>query len=469
MIKFSVNEVAGIIGARYICGQQAASSEVRRISTDSRTIKAGDCFFAVEGDTFDGHNYVVEALGKGAACAVISKEFAGIELAGKPLLMVDDTIKALGRLAGYYRRQKDFKVIAITGSAGKTTTRQIISSVLCRDFKTHQAPKNFNNQIGLPLTILSAPADTQVIVTELGTNRPGEISYLSGIAKPDIAVITNIYPAHLEGFGSLEEIAKEKASIANGLKADGLLIINSDFPVLFDICSKNQPRLLTFGEGEHAQIRPTEIHYGGKCGHFNIDDTTVKLTLLGRGNILNAVGAWAVCKQFGLEIEEFAQRIEKIKALEMRSQILAIGPLTVINDCYNANPASMQNALEILTTLTAEKKQRSVFICGDMNELGKQAEMLHIELGKQIVKSGVELLITVGRLSQFTAHSAKKAGNSKIQMVSVPDSTVACNILENFIKETDIILVKGSRTNRLEVTVEKLKELFSTVKTDTAI
>ncbi|MEJ2650041.1 MAG: UDP-N-acetylmuramoyl-tripeptide--D-alanyl-D-alanine ligase, partial [Sedimentisphaerales bacterium] len=200
----------------------------RGVSTDSRTVKAGDCFFAISGEKFDGHDYIAEVFEKGAACAVVQRDVDCREFPGRSILRVKDTIAALGDLAREYRKRAGYRVIAITGSVGKTTTRNMVHHVLSRHFRIHQSPKSFNNNIGVPLTLLNAEAGTQIVIAELGTNHPGEITYLTRIASPNIAIVTNIHPAHLEGFGDLESIAREKMSICEGLLPGGAMIINSD-------------------------------------------------------------------------------------------------------------------------------------------------------------------------------------------------------------------------------------------------
>ena len=449
------------------------------VSIDSRTTKTGDCFFAIRGGNFDGHDYVLDAFAKGAVCAVVSKDiddkkFAGqpaIRLAGKYLLKVEDTIKALGDFAREYRRQAGFKVVAITGSVGKTTTRHIAYHVLSRHFRVFQSPRNFNNNIGLPLTLLGANPKDQIVIAELGTNHPGEIAYLTHIALPDIAVVTNVHPAHLEGFGDLQTIAKEKLSIAEGLPLDGILIINADLVKWLNGNRLNQ-KITTFGKSDNANYRASSITFDGLSSRFAINGTEVYLPLPGPGNIENALAACAVCSQLGLTVDDFAQAVsaeEGLTPVSMRAELLQIGTLTVLNDCYNANPASMKNALDILAYLCSSQKRstersrrrrRLVFICGDMAELGQQSELLHTELGESITKAGVQLLLAVGKFAKITAQAAKKAADSirhKMQIECFEDALSACNNLQKFVKDYDIILVKGSRTAKLEVVVEKLK------------
>jgi UDP-N-acetylmuramoyl-tripeptide--D-alanyl-D-alanine ligase len=431
------------------------------VSTDSRSTKAGDCFFAIGGENFDGHDYVADAFAKGAVCAVVSKDINGKKSAGKCLLKVEDSIIALGELAREYRRQAGYKVVAITGSAGKTTTRQIIYHVLSRRFRVYQSPKSFNNQIGLPLTLLGAAADDQIVIAELGSNHPGEIPYLTRIAEPDIAVVTNVHPAHLEGFGDLQTIIHEKLSISEGLKSDGVLIINGDFDRLVDACRAGGIKFITFGKSDDCDYRAGNIRPDGPASRFTIDGVEVYLPLAGPGNVENALAAWAVCRQFGLTIDDFAQAIETLSPVSMRTELLQIGTLTVLSDCYNANPASMKNALEILANLDPAGQRRKVFICGDMAELGRQSVSLHAELGTSIAQAGVQLLLAVGKFAKIAAEAAQENADNYLEIKCFEDTVSAYNNLHQFIKDYDIILVKGSRVAKLEVLVEKLNELFS--------
>jgi UDP-N-acetylmuramoyl-tripeptide--D-alanyl-D-alanine ligase len=435
-----------------------ANQKITGISTDSRTVKPGDCFFAISGENFDGHNFIADVFAKGAACAVVSKE---IELLGKIVLKVTDTVKALGDFASWYRKDCNFKVVAITGSAGKTTTRQITYHVLSKHFKTHQSPKSFNNFIGLPLTLLGAEPDQQIIIVELGTNHPGEIEYLTRIASPDIALVTNVYPAHLAGFGSVEKIAEEKLSIAKGLRAKGVLIINSDCRVLLDYARRLKlvfQKLSCFNED--ADFYVENFIMGPFASSFTIDKILIEIPLPGRGNIENALAAWAICSSLGITAKQFADAVKSITPVSMRTEMLKIGSLTVISDCYNANPASMKNAIDILANLAAGQKRRAVFICGDMAELGDSEQDLHRKLGEQIAKASVNLLITLGNLAAISAESVKKASPC-IETHSFKNNTDLCNKMSCLVKDSDIILVKGSRINKLELVVDKLKELFS--------
>jgi len=431
------------------------------VSTDSRTVKAGDCFFAIAGENFDGHDYVRDAFVNGAVCAVVSRDE---KFTGGCVVRVSDTIKAVGDLAREYRRRMNFKVAAITGSVGKTTTRHILHYVLSQHFGVHQSPKNFNNNIGVPLTLLGAEADDDIIIAELGSNHPGEIAYLTGIAQPDIAVVTNIYPSHLSGFGDLETITGEKLSISEGLRDGGVFIINGDIERMVKSSRDRGVEFTTFGRSKGCDIRGEDIVFGGSESRFTIDGVEITLPLAGRGNVENALAAWAVCRRFGISIDDFVQDLKGLRdyaGVAMRAQLMEIGTLTVLNDCYNANPASMQNALEILVNLKGGEERRRVFICGDMAELGVQSEELHNELGEHIAEAEVQLVLAVGESAAIAAERAKSSAEYNLQTKCFKDTLSACNNLQEFIKDYDIILVKGSRSSKLEQVIEKLKDFFS--------
>jgi UDP-N-acetylmuramoyl-tripeptide--D-alanyl-D-alanine ligase len=442
MKTYSIKQLAEIIGADF--NQQHGS--VSSVSTDSRNIKPGDCFFAIEGENFDGHAYLEKAFSKGASCAVINKWFPISDGYRDTVLGVVDPVEALGKLAACYRNDCDFKVIAITGSVGKTTTRHIIAHVLSSKYKVHQSPKNFNNEIGLPLTLLGADPDTDIIVAELGANNPGEIASLSNIAAPDIAVVTNVHPSHLEGFGSIETIIEEKLSIAAGLKSGGKFLLNARYRGLIESANQNGYMYESF-------------LYDGQ-NILEIENITVKSPLAGRGNNENIVAGWNVCKEFDISPEEFARAIKSLPPVPMRSEIKQFGSITVIDDCYNANPASMKNALEILSSMASETNNRAVFVCGDMLELGEKDVEFHNQLSFSIVDAKVKLLLTAGSLSCITSDLVKSMANNDIDVYDFGNSDNICNNLDKFIKDNDIVLVTGSRSIGLEKVVTRLRELF---------
>ena len=458
MKQFSIEKLVGVLGAQVVLCSKAESQKVTGVSIDSRTVGAGDCFFAIDGEKFDGHDYITDAFDKGAVCAVVSENF-DMDVEGV-IIKVADTVKALGELAKWYRDLMGFKVVAITGSAGKTTTRQITCHALSGRYKCYQAPKSFNNNIGVPLTIFGADENCQVVVAELGSNRPGEISDLTAIAGPDVALITNIYPAHLEGFGSIEAIVKEKASIAQGLGSDGRLFVNGDFDELTAYCKEVYPGFVTFGQGEDCDIKGSRFVTKGSSGEVVIDDVKISVPLPGRANLCNALASWAICKELGLSIEEFAKSFKTLSGPKMRLEIRKVGSITVIDDCYNANPASMANALECLGQIAAGQGGRTVFICGLMGELGEKSEELHAQLGELIAQAGVNLLLVTWQLATTVANAAKKNAKCDFSVNIFKKTDNLCDNLTKLVQSDDIVLVKGSRIAQLEKTIAVMQNVF---------
>ncbi|MFA5422877.1 MAG: UDP-N-acetylmuramoyl-tripeptide--D-alanyl-D-alanine ligase [Phycisphaerae bacterium] len=430
------------------------------VSTDSRAVNPGDCFFAITGANFDGHSFVSQAIKKGAVCAVVNRNIKLPDADEKFLLRVDDTVEALGCLAVHYRTKSKFKVIAITGSVGKTTTRHIIAHVLKSRHRVYQSPKNFNNQIGVPLTLLAAKADDEFIIAELGTNRPGEIEYLSKITRPDFAIVTNVRPAHLEGLGSLDAITREKLSIATGLAPAGRLFINGDCSNLVAAARENGYQFTTFGLDQTCDVHPQTSDWNHKCSEFTIDSVSVNIPLGGKGNLENALAAWSVCSELGFTAQQFADAVKSIPPVDMRAHIRRFGSIEVIDDCYNANPASMKNALELLSKMAASEKRRPVFVCGDMGELGEHSRKYHEELAGDIINANVPLVITTGPMSALAASTAKTIAAYKLEIENFPDANAAADNLHKFIKDYDIVLVKGSRNAALEIVVHKLQQCF---------
>jgi UDP-N-acetylmuramoyl-tripeptide--D-alanyl-D-alanine ligase len=484
MHPIRIESLAQILGATPIDASRptdagAKGLSITGVSTDSRTVKPGDCFFALAGEHFDGHDYVAEVLRKGAACAVVSRTPGG-ELLPGVVLQVRDTIEALGVLARAYRRMHPSRVVGITGSVGKTTTRQIVHHVLSQRFRVYQAQRSFNNNIGLPLTLLGAGSEDEVIVAELGANHPGEIAYLTQIAQPDVAVVTNAHPAHLEGFGDLDTIIREKLSIAEGLSDTGVFIVNGDIEPLLaaargsaqarvegvppsnrgqDARDTRGRRFRTFGKSAGVDYRARHIVCEARSSTFEVQGRRIRLPLPGPGNVENALAAWAVCDQFGVTVEEFAAALETLAGVSMRAETLQIGALTVLNDCYNANPASMKNALAMLHNLRTAgdaDHRRLVFICGPMAELGAQTEALHAELGAAVAEAGVDLLVTVGDPPRTAARVAREAARRDLETKCFDSTASVCDHLQEFLQADDILLIKGSRTARLERVVERL-------------
>jgi UDP-N-acetylmuramoyl-tripeptide--D-alanyl-D-alanine ligase len=450
------DQLVDIVRGRLITGKGALS--FNGVSIDSRTIQPGNAFFAIAGENFDGHDFVSTAIEKGAACLIVEREVDMPDGCQAAWVQVNDCIEALAQFASWYRQQLTAKVVAITGSVGKTTTRQILYQILSRFFKCRQAPGSFNNQIGLPLTVLSAEDEDDILLLELGSNNPGEIEKLTIIANPDIAIITAVAPSHLAGFGSLDNIIKEKASIAQGLWAGGVLYLNGDQPDLFDYVKRHfDVRIVTFGENDKCDVRGIDLETTGIQGSLKINGHRVPVPLAGKANLSNVLTAWSVCRDLGISLEDFIEAVQSLKSVFMRLEVENIGPLTVINDCYNANPASMSNALYCLSSMARNTGKRKVFIAGSMAELGSQSESLHEQLGQEAVSEGVSVLLAAG---PFSEPILQGAGRDSCLMCAFKETEQLCDNLHKWIQPDDIVLVKGSRSANLEKAVQRLKELF---------
>jgi UDP-N-acetylmuramoyl-tripeptide--D-alanyl-D-alanine ligase len=452
----TIKKLAEIIKSKTV---SAADTEITSVMIDSRKVAQGSVFFAIKGKNHDGHDYISQALAAGAACAVAEREISAPDR--DKILLVDDTITALGLLAKFVRNNSGFKVISITGSAGKTTTKNMLWAVLGGRFKCFASPKSYNNNIGVPLTIFDAPDDCQIIISELGSNHPGEIENLTRIISPDIAVITTVCPAHLEGFGSLDTIIKEKTSIAIGLRQGGEFFINGDKPQLVDYCKKNNFKFTTFGTTENCDVTVDDIKLFGDGSKFTVEGIQVNLPLIGKANVENAAAVWAVAKHLGFSAAEFADAISKMKPVAMRMETLNFGSITVISDCYNANPGSMENALQTLSLMAAQKGRRPVFIFGKMGELGVESPNLHSVLGRQIAQYGIAVVLTIRGEAAIAAQTAKKYAGSHNSIAVFENLGQLIDNLHKFVKPDDIILVKASRSEHFEAVVDKLRLLFS--------
>lgn len=447
MIKLSIEKLAEILGAD-LTQISNPNAQIFSVFIDSRKIIKGTLFFAIKGENHDGHDYINQVFESGAVCAVISNREKIIP--NKPIICVDDTIKAMADLARYIRRNSSYKVVAITGSAGKTTTKNFVTHILKTKFKSYTSPKSFNNNIGVPLTIFEAPDDTEILVAELGSNHPGEIEYLTKIIEPDIAIVTSVLPAHLEGFGSIDGIRQEKSSIAKGLRPGGKFFVTDD---LFDYCTNNKIKFQPF-------VKPENIKLQGYNSTFTIDGITVNLPLAGRANLVNACAAWTVCKELGITANEFANAAATVKASDMRLECVKVGAAMILADCYNANPGSMANAIETLSLIAKQENKRAVFIFGRMGELGNHSENLHAELGKKIAAFKIPVALTIKGDCSITAHTAHNNADYDIAIHVFENLSDLCDNLFKFIKPDDIILVKASRSERFETVVEKLKGIF---------
>ena len=441
-----------------VLGSPAGPDLFSAVSIDSREIPSGCLFIAVRGERFDAHDFLPQVAAAGAGAAIIDRpEMAkGLNI---PCIIVPDTRKALGRLASHVRRRLSSRVIAIGGSNGKTTTKHLVGSVLASALRGTQSPKSFNNDIGVPLTILGvSPADDYVIL-ELGTNHPGELAPLSMMAMPDIAAITSIGPEHLEGFGDLAGVRREELTLLDGLVPDGLCIANADDPELPPLARARARRVITFGFAPDSDLRIREADCTLEGIRFRIAgcDEEYSLPLPGRHNAANALVAIAIGREMGLSDAAIRQALASCSRPEMRMQVMRLGQYTILNDAYNANPASMLAALE--TIASADVPGRRIAVLGDMRELGAQSAALHRQIGTAAAGSSLAILLTVGVDAEHLADAAIAAGMSADTVVRATDALQAAKLLTPILRPSDTILLKGSRGMRLERVVSSLAEM----------
>ena len=422
--------------------------EVRGVTTDSRGDVAGKLFVPLIGESFDGHNYIKMALEKGALCALSEKEGDDSDK-NSSIIKVDSTRQALIDLASYTRNNFNGPVVAITGSAGKTTTKDMIASVLSQKYNTLKTLGNFNNDIGLPLTLLSKEAKHEAMVLEMGMNHLGEIRVLSHIGKPNICLITNIGDAHIENLGSREGILKAKSEIFEGMQDGGTVILNGDDPLLVKL-----PKIAHAGKTIYCHLESAKniVHKGLRGISCIIEGVQVDIPIPGKHNIMNALMSFAVGMELGLNPGQIAEGIKNFRPSGNRMAISEFNGITIINDTYNASPSSMKATLDMLK----ETEGRKVGILGDMFELGEYAEVMHKEVGQHAALN-VDLLIAIGPLSKhmydaFINNSGQNALYYKTKEDFISE-------WQSHLKPGDAVLVKASRGMALEAIVEKITNL----------
>jgi len=453
MKSLSADEVCRAVRARWL--RRPARPDITGVSTDSRTAVEGDVFFAIRGPRFDGHDYLAAAEKAGCSAAVVSRRDGPETSEGFGRMLVPDTTRALGDLAGFYRAQLPGAVVGVTGSNGKTTVKRMIHHILSGRLVGTCSPKSFNNQIGLPLTLLAARPGDDYVVCEIGTNAPGEVAALGAIARPNAVVVTSVAPAHLEKLGSIERVAVEKVSLLGCVADNGLAVINGDSDLLARAARGYECRVVRFGEREEAELRLTGYEPSGPAQQFQLNGRLwVELPLAGRHNALNALAAIAVAQRLGIGQEEAAAALADFPGTEMRLEWLRAGPVTVLNDAYNANPASVAAAAQVLVEAPGTRK---VAVLGDMLELGEEARALHEQTGREVAAMGVDLLIGVGELGRYTAQGAAEAGAPTEAIDSVE---LACARLPKLLREGDVVLIKGSRAVGMEALTVPIRAAF---------
>jgi len=460
MNQLSILQIAELSGAKLEAGD--GNVLVSKVSTDSRTVKPGELFVPLRGENFDGHEFVPAAAKAGAAGAIVDLVWKGKVPKNFALLRAKDTLIAYQNLAANYRKSLPLKVLAITGSNGKTSTKDFVAAVLGHRYRVTKTEGNFNNHVGLPRTILEATSQDEVGVWEIGMNHPGEIAALAKIAAPDAAIITNIGVAHIEFMGSREAIAAEKGALAEAIGPDGTVILNADDPFTAKIAERTHARVILAGTTSGA-ICVGEITQSANGSEFTILEGAhrcrAKLPVPGLHMVQNALLAVAAGRAFGLSLEECAAGLVTAPLTKARLQIKEIQGVQFIDDSYNANPDSMKAALQTLVELDADGKR--IAVLGEMGELGAESEQGHREVGETAATLGVDHLIAIGEMGEMIAQAARKAGLEKT--VGVRSTTEAAELLGEIAEPGDLVLIKGSRLARTERVMEEFSKQQSAV------
>ncbi len=456
MARLSVDEVTRAVGGRLMAGDPDATVDGAAI--DSRAVRGGELFFAFAGERTDGHRFVPDALARGAAAAIVQKELQE-DLPAPPagaLIHVPDTFQALHDLARHVRSQVPERLVGITGSAGKTTTKELLAAMLARRFRVFWTPGNLNNLYGFPLSLLNVPDGTEWMVAEMGMSTPGELRQLSLLGLPDAAVFTVVRPVHLEFFDSVQAIAEAKSELLAGLAPGGFIVANADDPEVARIAARDGARVIWYGlRAEPVDVRARDLAPREIGSRFVLEagggSVEVRLPLHGLYNVENCLAAAACAWALGLPLAEIAEAVRDVQPAAMRGVVhQASGGFTLVDDSYNSNPDALGKALEGAALLPGE---RHVAVLGDMRELGPTGPRFHREAGERAARLGFSPVVGVGELSRELAAGAEAAG---AEAVWLADATVAADWAADHIRPGDLVLVKASRGVGLEKVVHRL-------------
>lgn len=416
-------------------------------SVDSRTLEPGELFFALRGERHDGHAWVAAALDRGAAAAVVERETGS----GRELL-VEDTLGALQRLAARARREWGGTVIAVTGSAGKTTTKDAIAHLLSTHVPIGKTVGNFNNHVGVPLSILRLPEECRVAVLEMGMNHAGEIHNLAAIARPQVGVVTNVGYAHVEAFGGVEGVAAAKRELIEALPPDGTAVLNADNPLTAGMAAAHPGPVITFGLERGADVRAEGVELTAGGARFRIDGVEFESPLAGRHGVLNVLAAIAVARAFEIPLEGLREAVRSLPTGKMRGERIDHAGITVWNDCYNANPEAMRAMIDVLAATPAARR---VAVLGEMLELGDAAERLHREVGRYAAGRGIDLLVGVRNAARWMVDEARSAGmpDAAARFFDAPEP--AGDFARENARAGDAVLFKGSRGVAMERALER--------------
>jgi UDP-N-acetylmuramoyl-tripeptide--D-alanyl-D-alanine ligase len=461
LITGKAKDCLEIVGGKLLQGSDA--KVFRGVSINSRTIEEEELFVCIQGENFDGHKFLGEAIKKGAAGIILSDpshlaEDMTREGNSPFVIQSQNTLRALQELASYQRNRFPFQVVAVTGTNGKSTTKEMIASIIETKYKTLKTQGNLNNHIGLPLTLLARKPEHEVGILEMGMSAAGEIKRLAEIAKPDIGVITNISAGHLDQLKTVKDVQAAKGELFDSLNEKGTAIVNADDPLVLELAESLRTKKITYGIEQPADVQANNIQNKGSQGFaftakiFN-QSIPVNLSQIGYCNIYNALAALAAGHSLGISGKDMSRGLEEYQQIPQRNEQIHYEGVTLINDAYNANPQSMREALKTLSGFNTQGKR--FLIIGDMLELGPLSESAHHELGQEITLSNVDHLVTVGPLASLVAESAKKNSRHPLQIGKFNTHAEAVNYLLRNVEKGDCLLIKGSRGAKMENVIQE--------------
>jgi UDP-N-acetylmuramoyl-tripeptide--D-alanyl-D-alanine ligase len=451
---FTVQDIVRATQGALVAGDLAIP--VTGVAIDSRALGVGEAFFAIHGHRLDGHAFLGEATARGAACLIVHTLPDDVP-ANVPLVLVEDTTRALGRLGAWHRARFAIPVVAVTGSNGKTTTKELTAGVLATRWEVLRPERSFNNQWGLPLTLLRLTPEHQAVVLEIGTNARGEVAALAALAAPTVGVVTTVAAVHTEFLGSLDGVREEKAGLVRALAADGVAVLNADDPRVAGMAAETRARVVTYGRSATAHVRAVGDAVDDERGltltlESGGERQTVTLALAGRHNVGNALAAAAAGVALGLPLADIGRGLAGVRPIAGRCVWKQAGDVTILDDTYNASPVSVRAALE---TIAAHRRGRRVIVVlGDMLELGALTDDAHREVGRQVAALPADELIGVGRAMPVAVEAAREAGLGEAWHLTTFEDTVA-RLLKR-LTPGDLVLVKGSRGMRMERVVDAL-------------